>query len=281
MIGQESVRNYLETLVMDDRLPNFLIIAGQKGSGKRTLVDEVFKTYKRRGNNATLVKFDIAVSDVRKAIELANNTKGSTLFCVFADADRMSLAAKNALLKIVEEPPKNVYFIVTLESLGNTLETIQSRATVVNMQPYTPTEIGEYAERHKFTSAEMPIVANVCETPGEVDLLKEYGVSTFYQFVNTVVDHIATVSGANCFKIADKLKMKDDSEGYDIRIFLKAFITECSNRLREDVSKYATAIKITSKTLQSLNVTGISKQSLIDIWILDIRKEWMQFYDIT
>lgn len=281
MIGQNTILDYLETLIMDDRLPNFIVLVGSRGSGRHTLMHETLNLYKRRGNTASDVWFGTSVNDVRKSIELANTVKVDSLFCMFPDADKMSLAAKNALLKIVEEPPQNVYFMMSLEDINNTLETIQSRATVINMQPYTPTEIGQYAERFKFSTDEMPVIANVCETPGEVNLLRDYGVKKFYDYVTLVVDNITTVSGANCFKITDKLQMKDDSEGYDIKIFLKAFITECSNRLRQDVARYASAIRITSKTLQSLSVTGIAKQNLLDMWILDIRKEWMQFYDIT
>ena len=276
MVGQKPVLDYLETLILDDRLPNFIIICGARGCGKSALMAEMYKMYARRGNAANRVKFEVSVGDVRKAIELANKIKGDALFCEFPNADKMSPAAKNALLKIVEEPPKNVYFLMSLEDINNTLETLQSRATVINMLPYSPTDIGEYAKKYKFNSDEMSVIANVCETPGEVDMLHEYGVMKFYNYVQTVVDHIATVSGANCFKISDRLHMKDDDDGYDIKIFLKAFITECSNRLASDVSKYAAAIKITSKTLQSLNITGVAKQSLIDVWILDIRREWMQ-----
>ncbi len=64
-----------------------------------------------------IMNMGTSVSDVRQAVEQTQTVGGTTVFCTFADADNMSLAAKNALLKIVEEPPKNVYSKVTQVSL--------------------------------------------------------------------------------------------------------------------------------------------------------------------
>ncbi len=53
--------------------------------------------------------------------------------CIIKDADTMNLNAQNALLKILEEPPKNVKFILCCESSGSMLETIRSRSTVYSL----------------------------------------------------------------------------------------------------------------------------------------------------
>jgi hypothetical protein len=123
---------------------------------------------------------------------------------------------------------------------------------------------------------ERQIVDDLCVTPGEVDLLMEMGPVEFYEYAEKVVDNVAVVSGANSFKIAQKIKFKDtDTDKYDLRLFWKAFMTICSSRLREDPHRYAEGIKITSKYLQELRITGINKASTFDCWLLDIRKEWM------
>ena len=71
-----------------------------------------------------------------------------------------------------------------------------------------------------------------------------------------------------CFKDAEKGK-------FDLKLFWKAFMTVCSQRLTQDPIRYAHGVTITSKYLQELRVTGISKQSTFDMWLLDIREGWM------
>lgn len=45
-------------------------------------------------------------------------------------ADKMTVQAQNALLKILEEPPRSVLFVLTAQSSLSLLETIRSRVTV-------------------------------------------------------------------------------------------------------------------------------------------------------
>lgn len=54
---------------------------------------------------------------------------------VFEEADnRLTAIAQNAFLKLLEEPPQNVYFILLCESVQKLLVTILSRCTVVRLK---------------------------------------------------------------------------------------------------------------------------------------------------
>lgn len=270
MIGQKELLERIDNLIAENKLPKFIILVGSRGSGKKLLISHIVKKL-----GSITIGANISVNDVRQAINELQNIKADKVVCTFQDADDMSLAAKNALLKIVEEPPKNVYFIETLESLQNTLDTIKSRATIFNMQPYTPAEIGEYAKKYNLTSDELGIVADICETPGDVDILYKSGIIAFDEYVTTVVNYIAEVSGANSFSIAKKIKFKDDSDGFDLVLFFRAFIAKCLEHMEEDVVRYAEAIRITTKHMQELSINGINKQNVVDMWILDIRSAWL------
>lgn len=196
-------------------------------------------------------------------------------FYIIPDADTMSIAAKNAILKVTEEPPNNAYFIMTLQDLSNTLATIKSRGTVFNMEYYSAQEIGDYYTQN-YDADLNDIILDICETPGEVDLLKTFGVYEFYSYVETVVDNIAEVSGANSFKIGEKIAFKaTDTDKYDLPLFWKAFNKVCVQRLREDPIRYAHGVKTTSKYLQELRINGVNKSSTFDMWLLAIREEWI------
>ena len=117
----------------------------------------------------------------------------------------------------------------------------------------------------------------ICENPGEVkDVVVDFDIVEFYDYVDKVVSYIDKASGSNVFKISMNLKLKDDAEGYDLKLFFRTFILVCKNRYEEEHdSKYLRGIQVTSSYLSELYITGISKQGILDLWILDIRKEWM------
>ena len=271
MIGQHHLRHQIDTLVQNETFPRFSILVGPEGSGKK-LMSKHIATKLGAFHNIR----GVGVDDVRDLIQEAYKVSAPIVYVV-ADADKMSPAAKNALLKVTEEPPKSAYIILTLTDLNNTINTIRSRGQVFYMDSYTVDNIDEYYHNMypSFTD-ERQIVDDLCVTPGEVDLLMEMSPVEFYEYVEKVVDNIAIVSGANSFKIAQKIKFKDtDTDKYDLKLFWKAFMTICSSRLREDPHRYAEGIKITSQYLQELRITGINKASTFDMWLLDVRKEWM------
>ena len=219
---------------------------------------------------------DIKVDTIRSMINDAKKVINPTLY-VIPDADRMSSSAKNSMLKITEEPPRNAWFILTLENEQNALDTIKSRGQIYKMKPYSPETIHEYAKSKGITSLEeTEIILDICETPGEVETLYKTGIIALYDYVSKVIDNIALVSGSNAFKIADKIALKDEDDKYDLRLFWKAFMKVCSDRLRTEKDvKYAYAIKTTSQYMQQLNIQGVNKLSTFDLWILDIREDWL------
>lgn len=138
MIGQ---RNNLSTLARwrcNKSVPRFIIIAGDEGSGRLTLSKIIMKTL-----HATGIISDCKIDDVRRTIEYAYEYTAPTVY-IFRNADDMSVGAKNALLKVVEEPPNNAYFIMTVQNVDNMLGTIRSRGTILKMEPYSMEELESF-----------------------------------------------------------------------------------------------------------------------------------------
>lgn len=274
MIGQTKLIEQFKS--MTDDFPKFIILVGIKGSGKKTLAHEIYKMLSKKMIVDEYILEDIKVDTIRSMIGDAKKVINPTLY-VIPDADKMSSAAKNSMLKITEEPPINAYFILTLENENNALGTIKSRGQLYKIKPYSPEIIHEYAKSRGITSLEeTEIVLDICETPGEVETLQKTGIIALYDYVAKVIDNIALVSGSNAFKIADKIALKDEEDKYDLRLCWKAFMKVCSDRLRTEKDvKYAYAIKVTSHYMQQLNIQGVNKSSTVDMWILDIRENWL------
>lgn len=276
MIGQVGLKQDILTQIEHDTFPRFSILVGPHGSGKK-LMCRFISTHL----NAHFYPCNIGVDDIRHMIVEAHKVASKVLF-VIADADKMSQAAKNALLKVTEEPPQNAYFVMTLTDINNTLGTIKSRGTVFYMDKYSVSELYDYAyslTNSTLHAEEFEVIKNICETPGEINILagdNKMGILDFYNYVEKVVDNIAVVSGSNSFKVGNKIAFKDsDVEKFNLKLFWKAFMSICVSRLREDPLKYSKGVQITSKYLQDLRIKGINKQSTFDMWVLDIRQEWM------
>ena len=78
----------------------------------------------------------VLVDDIRENSSMAyiapNEAKGKVF--VLQEADTYIEQSQNALLKILEEPPKNVYFVLTAASKGALLSTVRSRVCIVTGQ---------------------------------------------------------------------------------------------------------------------------------------------------
>lgn len=277
MIGQDDLRQTFDMMLYGEEnlFPQFAILIGTVGSGRKTLIRQYFK------EKDCIWLEDNKVASVKKMVTLAH--KVSKKVFVIADADTMSTGAKNALLKVVEECPNDNYFIMTLEARSNTLRTITSRATVFNMDRYTPDDIEEYYWSldgsdilRQGSSDDADIVKDICDTPGEVNTLLKDGVQDFCAYVNLVMNNINSVSFANSFKIADKLAKKEDDDGYDLKMFWKVFIKMCFEKMTNsgaaEAKIYSRWAIRTSDCLKKLNSKSVNKSMLIDDWIINIRK---------
>lgn len=278
MIGQGKLLQSINKLI-DDGFPRFVVITGQRGQGKKTLAN-----YISHKLNYQTVKSDIKIDELRNIIELAYQQTEPIIYLI-PDADKMSLGAKNSLLKVIEEPPNNAYFIMTLQTIDNTLPTIKSRCIELRMDNYSDEELNKFVDmiNPNIDNLERIILTDIGENYYEIDTLNRYGANQFYEYVQKVVNNIYKVSSANSFKLAEKINLKDDDSKYDLELFLRTFKIICMDNIlqiidldehKEEFKNYAMSIDATRDIIDQLSITGINKQSLIDIWILNVRKIW-------
>lgn len=85
----------------------------------------------------------LLVDQVREVLHSAARSplEGRVKMFIFEDAHRMNPAAANALLKMLEEPPGDVVFILVTESPEDLLPTVVSRSRRVDFAPLGPRAI--------------------------------------------------------------------------------------------------------------------------------------------
>lgn len=263
MIGQRCVQQQIKSAIEAKSLARFIILVGERGSGRKTLAKEVAKWI-----NADYAEVDKGVDAIRAVIADSYKVTRDILYVI--DGDSLSSAAKSALLKVTEEPPNNVRFVLTVTDVAQTLEALISRGCVYRMDSYTHADIAQFAGTEDWR------YPNFCTNKYEVDLLKQYGIAEFHDFVKLVVDNIADVSGANALKLENRIAFKDGAEGYDMKIFLQAFRTECIDRVQQfdeypDKMTYLDWVGVTTDKLALLRTPTLNRQALFDMWVFDIR----------
>jgi nicotinamide riboside kinase len=264
MIGQTQNLAILETWKSLDYFPRLIVISGEKGSGKSLMAQTIAKKF-----GAYYIPCDLSVETVRETVENCYKCNGTTVYA-FLNADKMSAQAKSALLKITEEPPRSAHFILTVQDTQTVIDTILSRAAILNMQPYTLKDLQEYMG-DKVNEK----ILNIASTPGDIDELQKLNVDEFYSFCEKVFDNIGAVSGVNAFKIAQNLKFKEDDTGYDPILFLKCILTICMRRgwgANSNIKMIVGIVHHTVECLQELQMPGLKKDSTVDMWILKVRE---------
>ena len=159
--GMEIFFNEIANLYKQEKMPNKILLSGKKGSGKSTLAyhlinyvlseNEEFKynlenfsinkdnrSYKLLQNNSHPNFYLIDLLTEKKSIdigqirEMINYTNKSTFndmarFILIDNVENLNKNSVNALLKIIEEPSNNVFFILINNNEKNILPTLKSR----------------------------------------------------------------------------------------------------------------------------------------------------------
>ena len=155
--GNAALKKQLAAEIDAGRFPHALLLEGPVGSGRRTLALQIARAAVCTGDgerpcgdcpacrksahpDVTVYGGDgtaLTVDTVRRlrqdAFVMPNEAPFRVL--ILADAQTMTPQAQNALLKILEEPPMHVLFILTCENRAQLLETVRSRCVCMTLRP--------------------------------------------------------------------------------------------------------------------------------------------------
>jgi DNA polymerase-3 subunit gamma/tau len=166
-----AVKEQLEKLRQAKNFPHALLLTGPRGAGKTSTArilaamlneptNELGKPLKdanpkdelvqriAQGTSLVVHELDAAshrgIDDVRALKEQAYipPQEGKVSVFILDEVHMLTTEAFNALLKLLEEPPQNVVFILATTEEQKVPATIVSRCTVVRFRKATPAEIG-------------------------------------------------------------------------------------------------------------------------------------------
>ncbi len=111
---------------------------------------------------------DIRIDRVREVRRRAHETSldGKGRVIIVKDALNLNRSSANALLKIMEEPPKGLLFILTASSVGELPATVVSRCAKYNISPVSDETTLDFVKKLKLTQRERELF--VCAFNGRL-----------------------------------------------------------------------------------------------------------------
>ncbi len=93
-------------------------------------------------------KFAVSDVDEIKEESALNPVEGDKKLFVIGDFAELGIAQQNKLLKLLEEPPENVYFLLGATTSYPILQTVLSRVKKLQLPPFSETEILSFLRRN-------------------------------------------------------------------------------------------------------------------------------------
>ncbi|WP_119458695.1 DNA polymerase III subunit delta' [Rhodospirillaceae bacterium SYSU D60014] len=245
LLGQEPAETALLQVWRSERMPHAWLLTGPRGIGKATLAyrfarlvladgglfgaggdlqldpqDPVFRrvasgghpdllTAERSIDDKGRLRTRITVEDVRKIGSFLRLTpaEGGWRVVIVDCADEMNPSAANALLKILEEPPKNALLLLVSHAPGGLLPTIRSRCRRLPLRPLPDPTVVELLGRYRpdLADQDRTVLAGLAEGSigRAVDLAAEGGIDLYREVAGLLLS-LPNLEGTRLHGLGDR-----------------------------------------------------------------------------
>ena len=233
IFGLNNFFNEITNLYDEKKMPNKILFSGKKGIGKSTLAYHIInyilsenedfkydinkltinaknKSFKLLQNNSHpnfyLIdllndKKNIDVNQIREMITYTNKSalNNSARFILIDNIENLNKNSVNALLKIIEEPNRNVFFILISNSEKKVLPTLKSRCLIfrINLTFNESLDISNQILNDNVLDLINHDLINYYNSPGDVinliNFSKEKNINlkdyTIMNFLNLLIEN--------------------------------------------------------------------------------------------
>ncbi len=185
------------------------------------------------------MKAEIGAEEARKAGQFFARTagEGGWRVCIVDAADDMNASAANALLKTLEEPPRDALFLLVSNVPGWLLPTIRSRCVRLDLAPLSNEQVLDVV-RHSDgldtppDEATLRLAADIAEgSPGRaIQYLETSGFTLFNDFLK-LVERTPGLDIARALDFAERLKPAQALDDY--RLFAEMLSSWLGGEIRK------------------------------------------------
>lgn len=257
IIGQESILRFIDSHNLSN-LPRTIMLEGPFGSGRHTLSKYLSETY-------DLEMIDISDNLNYEYIEFITLKVEPCLYII--DCNKITVKNENAILKFLEEPPKNSFIILITENKHAQLDTIRNRCYCLTLQPYTEDQL------RTFLSSTIPESAlSICSTPGELLGLQQVSVEDLFALCNKIFDKIQDASFANTLTLSNNLAFKEEKDKYNVMLFMRALVLIATQRVIQGTCYCYSDYELTRDYFARFNVRNVDKKYLFENYLITLKK---------
>ncbi|MSO74886.1 MAG: DNA polymerase III subunit delta' [Alphaproteobacteria bacterium] len=305
LIGQENAERAFLSAWQSGRLAHGWIIGGPRGIGKETLAFRIARHVLAGGAGETLardpaeplfrriaagghsdffylarrvnektgkLRGEIVVEDSRKLCSFLALTpaEGEWRVAIVDGAEEMNRNAANALLKVLEEPPKRALLFLVSHAPGRLLPTIRSRCRFLPLRA-----LDEGSLRTVLTPllAGLPaddadlLLALAEGSPGRALALHEAGGVALYHDLLGLLDTLPTLDAVRLHALADRAQSGEGKERYRL---IGELLLAVVARLVRDLSGGTSAIQglVASETAVQRQLGGArgGLEQWVEVW---------------
>lgn len=192
VLGHEQNKEFLQNFLQREARPHALLFCGAEGLGKKKLALEFAKTFlclNGKGDDGCeacrLLNFadgnvshpdfilverlpekrDLSIEQMRELAKQAAFAPvlSKNKICIVEDADRLTEAAANSFLKLLEEPPAGWLIILLASSEDKLLTTILSRVVKLRFNPLAVADVKQLLLARGVAENESEVLARISE----------------------------------------------------------------------------------------------------------------------
>lgn len=159
----------------------------------------------------------ITIDEVRKAGKFFHQTSGTGNWriAIIDPADDLNRNAANAILKLLEEPPKRALFLVLSHTPGRLLPTIRSRCLSLRLDPLSTGDLSAALEHLGATHTDAEMLGRLSEgSVARALMLRNYGGLDIAAAFEAIVERGSLAEREPIHRLAETLSARDRDVAY-------------------------------------------------------------------
>ena len=218
-----------------------------------TKANDIFHKIKMPKSNRILIQ---SIRNLRKSLYLKNENKGRKIVLIF-DSHLLSSGqgeSANALLKLLEEPPKYTTFILVSDKPNLLLPTIRSRCQQMNISKFKEDFLLKWLNEKNITKSHIELIAGLCD--GNIYQAKFLISQSLDEILLLLSEIIKNISNNKSNEWRDFVQVYSKMANQNYELFSFHFVMlkiwfQSVNRLRKNLKHilHKTSLKLGMKRL--------------------------------
>ena len=258
IIGQEKLCQKINSLTLDT-FPRTLLLLGEYGSGKHTLVNYIGDRFKCEIE-------DISKNLSLEYIEVINQRVTPMIYLI--DSKELTVKNENVILKFLEEPLKNAFIVVLSDSKYSIIPTILNRCHIWELDTYEHNYLRSFVND---SSTNVDTLLKVANTPGKVIEYQSYPISDMIALAQKIFVNIGRANISNTLTLSKSLAFKNEKDKFDVNLFFDILLLisreMCEDKSVLSIDRYL----LTDKLNNNKYIFNVDKKALFENYLIELK----------